>query len=123
MVGSGASPGSIVHVGSVVRILPLGRSRSRRSGQDRPFHPVIGAILVLLFLVGLAFVRYGWQQILRMAAVVAAALLFLLTIRFSYLLTFLNYDMATEYLVYAHAAPDVKVALEEIDKDQRAHSR
>ncbi len=64
----------------------------------------------------MAFVRYGWRQILRLTAVVTAALLFLLTIRFSYLLTYLNYDMATEYLVYAHASPDVKVALEEIEK-------
>ena len=95
---------------------PLGGREVDALARTVRFIPVIGAILVLLFLVGLAFVRYGWQQILRMAAVVAAALLFLLTIRFSYLLTFLNYDMATEYLVYAHAAPDVKVALEEIDK-------
>ena len=69
----------------------------------------------LLYLIQMAFQRVGWRLTLRLSAVTALAILFLLTVRFSYLLTYINYDMATEYLVYAHAAPDVKRALHEIE--------
>ncbi len=62
-----------------------------------------------------AFLRSGWRLTLRLTAVTAFTILFLLTIRFSFLLTYVNYDMATEYLVYAHASPDVKRALKEIE--------
>ena len=77
--------------------------------------PLAGISVGLLFLATLAFIRYNWKQVLRMAIAAVAGLLFLLTIRFSYLLTYVNYDMATEYLVYAHASPDVKRVLQEID--------
>jgi DNA-binding beta-propeller fold protein YncE len=40
---------------------------------------------------------------------------FIFTIRTSFTLNFINYDMATEFLVYAHAGPDVKRALAELD--------
>ena len=69
----------------------------------------------LLYFIQLAFQRVGWRLTLRLTAVTAFGILFLLTIRFSYLLTYINYDMATEYLVYAHASPDVKRALHEIE--------
>lgn len=52
---------------------------------------------------------------LRLLAVGLAAVLFLFTVRTSFMLTYINYDMATEYLVYAHASPDIKRALSEID--------
>jgi DNA-binding beta-propeller fold protein YncE len=57
----------------------------------------------------------GWRTGLRLLALGGLTLLFLLTVRFSYMLNFINYDMATEYLVYAHASPDIKRALAEID--------
>jgi uncharacterized protein (TIGR03663 family) len=57
----------------------------------------------------------GWPSALRMWSLGVLVVLFLLTVRASYRLTYINYDMATEYLVYAHASPDVKLALAEID--------
>ncbi|HMN27538.1 MAG TPA: glycosyltransferase family 39 protein, partial [Caldilineaceae bacterium] len=57
----------------------------------------------------------GWHSGLRLLALGVVVVLFLLTVRTSYRLTFINYDMATEYLVYAHASPDIKLALNEID--------
>lgn len=59
--------------------------------------------------------RIGWPSALRLLGLGVLMLLFLLTVRTSYRLTFINYDMATEYLVYAHASPDIKLALNEID--------
>lgn len=59
--------------------------------------------------------RVGRAGTLRMVAIGFVALLLLMTIRFSYMLNYVNYDLATEYLVYAHGAPDIKRALNEID--------
>ncbi|RIK41937.1 MAG: hypothetical protein DCC55_10415 [Chloroflexi bacterium] len=57
----------------------------------------------------------GWATGWRLLSLGVLTLLFLLTVRASWRLTFINYDMATEYLVYAHASPDIKLALAEID--------
>ncbi len=109
-------PALLFIVSTLFRSFPEGGRELDALAQTTRFIPVLVASVAVIALVVVAFVRYGWRQILRLTAVVMAALLFLLTIRFSYLLTYLNYDMATEYLVYAHASPDVKVALEEIEK-------
>jgi hypothetical protein len=44
------------------------------------------------------------------------AFLALLTARYAFLLTFVHYDLATELVVYAHATPDIKRAMAEIDE-------
>jgi len=75
----------------------------------------LGLLGALSYGVYFAYLRSGWRLTLRLAALTAFTILFLLTVRFSYLLTYVNYDMATEYLVYAHASPDVKRALQEIE--------
>ena len=78
-------------------------------------------ILAIVIIIGLFYALWrwgesvGWWSTIRLLGVGFVALLLLLTVRFSYMLTFINYDMATEYLVYAHASPDVKRALNEID--------
>lgn len=59
--------------------------------------------------------RTGLQEGMRLLAVGLLGVLLVFTIRTSFTLTFINYDMATEYLVYAHASPDVKRALAELD--------
>lgn len=82
---------------------------------------VLQALFALGLLAGLVYLAWkisqqvDWQAGLRLVALGGVALLFLLTVRFSYMLTYINYDMATEYLVYAHASPDIKRALAEID--------
>lgn len=52
----------------------------------------------------------------RLLALGAAAFLALLTARSALMLSFVNEDLATEFLVYAHATPDIKRALAEIDE-------
>jgi DNA-binding beta-propeller fold protein YncE len=75
----------------------------------------IGMIAGLLYLVWRWELVVGWASTTRLLALGGVLLLFFLTIRTSYTLTFINFDMATEYLVYAHASPDIKRALNEID--------
>ena len=69
----------------------------------------------VVFATTYAVVRGGFKQGMRLLATGLAALLLLLTVRTTYMLNYINYDMATEFLVYAHAGPDVKRALAEID--------
>ena len=67
-----------------------------------------------------ALVR-GWSagQVTQLVLVVFFACLALLTVRTSYRASYINYDYAKEYLVYAHAAPGPKEALAEIDEISR----
>ncbi|MEZ4620124.1 MAG: hypothetical protein R2867_32105 [Caldilineaceae bacterium] len=69
---------------------------------------IIGGLICAIWRWGEAV---GWRSAARLLGVGFAALLLLLTVRFSYMLTYINFDMATEYLVYAHASPDVKRVL------------
>lgn len=57
----------------------------------------------------------GWRTGRSLLGVGLILVLFVLNTRASLMLTFVNFDMATEYLVYAHATPDVKRVLAEID--------
>ena len=79
-------------------------------------------IFALLAGAGLFALAWRWGRELGRATarrlIVAGGVLVLtlLTVRVAYMLTYVNYDYATEYLVYAHATPDIKRALREIDK-------
>lgn len=78
-------------------------------------------LLALLALIGVCYGawlgvrRIGWGNALRVCGVGFVALLLVLTVRFTYMLNYINFDMATEYLVYAHATPDIKRMLAELD--------
>lgn len=69
----------------------------------------------VVFGIAYAVVAGGFKQGMRLLTLGLVAILFLLTVRTSFMLNYINYDMATELLVYAHAGPDVKRALAEID--------
>lgn len=59
----------------------------------------------------------GWPagDRLRVAGVLALAVLTLLTARASFRAAFVNYDLANEYLVYAHGAPGVRMIMDQVD--------
>ena len=59
--------------------------------------------------------RFGWQHFRRLFAVSIFALLALLTARAALRASFINHDLASEYLVYAHAAPAVKTVLQQLE--------
>lgn len=75
----------------------------------------LGIAVSLLYVIWHWALKVTWMTTARLLGIGFVALLFLLTIRFSYMLTYKNFDMATEYLVYAHASPDIKRALRELD--------
>ncbi len=80
---------------------------------------LIGAFLGILFFGGLgvkSILELGIGRALLSALVESAVALALLTLRTSVMLNFINYDLATEFLVYAHGTPDIKIALRQIEE-------
>jgi DNA-binding beta-propeller fold protein YncE len=67
-------------------------------------------------LIGLArlALRGGLRPILNMAGLAGLIVLSLLTIHTSWLFNYVNYDYPTEFGVYAHGGPGLKIALEQI---------
>ena len=103
-------------------LLSLGKAGLPFGGRDvESLGATVRFFLALFASGGLLYAAWRWIQgsglalALRISVIGVAAILALLTIRFSYMLTYVNYDMATEYLVYAHGGPDIKLALAEID--------
>lgn len=82
----------------------------------------MAACIVLIILVGVIY-QYSRRLTLKLASQVALVTVLLalsfLTIRFAWMLNFVNYDYASEPLVYAHGAPDVKLVLQQIDEISR----
>jgi uncharacterized protein (TIGR03663 family) len=78
---------------------------------------VVGAILVV------GVVRYwrrlGTRRSLQVVFVTAFVLLCLLTVRFSWMANYINYDTAKEFIVYAHGTPDITLTMREIEEISR----
>jgi len=78
---------------------------------------VVGAILVV------GAVRYwrglGTKRSLQVVFVAAFVLLCILTARFSAMASYINYDTAKEFIVYAHGTPDITLTMKEIEDISR----
>ena len=78
---------------------------------------VVGAILVF------GVVRYwrglGTRRSLQVVFVTVFVLLCLLTVRFSWMAAYINYDTAKELFVYAHGTPDITLTMREIEDISR----
>lgn len=72
--------------------------------------------LVLIYFIYDRIVALGGRQSLRAFAVSFSALLLVFTIGVSYRFNFINYDYATEPMVYAHGTPDIKLALGQLEE-------
>jgi uncharacterized protein (TIGR03663 family) len=59
--------------------------------------------------------RLDGQRLLRAAALGFFTLLAVLTVRVAWMASYINYDTAREYIVYAHGAPGARQALDEIE--------
>jgi uncharacterized protein (TIGR03663 family) len=119
----GLVPLLIFGLGTLFVADPIGALRQPTGGRDiqtlgQTLRFVMGLLLTggLLYLGWTWVARSGWRSAARLMMVGVTALLLLLTVRFSYMLTYVNYDMATEYLVYAHGGPDIKRAIAEIEE-------
>ncbi|MFP3853165.1 MAG: flippase activity-associated protein Agl23 [Anaerolineales bacterium] len=77
--------------------------------------------VTLASFIGVAVLARGWTwpAVGRIAGVTFLGILLVLTIRTSYRAAFVNYDEATEYLVYAHSATGVKTVLNQAEELSR----
>jgi sugar lactone lactonase YvrE len=85
--------------------------------QLRTIGSTLGGLLGLVAsgaLLGWATRQLGVSPSLRLSALAVAVLLTGLTVRTMVTFNFVNYDLATEFLVYAHGTPDIKLALDRI---------
>ncbi len=76
---------------------------------------VIGVALLVIYLIVQVILSKGFAHFRRMVGVAAFLALSLLTFRTALMASFINYDFANEYLVYAHGAPGVKRMMQEIE--------
>ena len=58
----------------------------------------------------------GWLHIRRILSVALIGVLSVFTLRAAWMASFINYDLPTEFLVYAHAGPAVKWVLDDIEE-------
>ncbi len=67
---------------------------------------------------GIIYLLKEWSasQLIRLATITVFAFLTVLTARASYRASFVNYDYATEFLVYAHAGPGPKEVLRQVEE-------
>ncbi len=70
--------------------------------------------LLLLCLIALLVRRLGARRSTWVALSTVLAGLSFLTLRFAWMAAYINYDYATELLVYAHGTPDVSLIMDEI---------
>jgi predicted membrane-bound mannosyltransferase/DNA-binding beta-propeller fold protein YncE len=77
---------------------------------------LLSTVSMLLSGWGIVYLLKGWlpREISRLLSLTLFALLALLTGRAAYIASYINYDNAKEYLVYAHAARGPKDVLEQV---------
>jgi predicted membrane-bound mannosyltransferase/DNA-binding beta-propeller fold protein YncE len=63
--------------------------------------------------------EWNYSQTWRIFTLAVFSLFALLTARTAYLASYVNYDNATEYLVYAHSGPGPKIALAQVEEISR----
>lgn len=110
-----ATPGLVFLVVALLTRMPSFSRSTEAMSATMQWLVALAVLAVLLYLVVRAGGKAGWRNASALLGLGGLALLTLLTVRFTYMLNYVNYDMATEYLVYAHGSPDIKRALDEID--------
>ncbi len=82
---------------------------------------LVSLFLGLGSLAGTVALARGWKgsDLAKLASVSALGILFLLTVRTAFRAAYVNYDRATEYLVYAHSATGVKTVMRQVEELSR----
>lgn len=97
---------------------PAGLSRLELSQTGR-WLAVVAISGVLIYIIYRVMLHTGWKHLWQMFSVGLFLLLAVITFRSAWMASMINYDYATEYLVYAHAAPAVKTVLADLEELSR----
>lgn len=95
-------------------ILFLGLCSMAKSRASVEWLTVLLVVLLLLFLNTLIIRRLGRRCTAAVVLVATLGFLSFFTLRFAWMAAYINYDYATEVLVYAHGGADVKSTMDEI---------
>jgi predicted membrane-bound mannosyltransferase len=89
------------------------------SGGEAEFlwQALLALVGVLLFGGGVIWsaIWVKFAAVIRWMALMVAGFLAILTVHTMVMLNFVNYDMPTELLIYAHGTPDIKIVLKQIE--------
>ena len=124
---------SIVWLLALVPLFLIALKALLPTSDDRPFAGVsvpqlsataqwllaLGVTLALVYFLYDRITTLGWRQSARVIAVSLAGLLFVFTVGVSYRFNFINHDYPIEPMVYAHATPDIKLALAQVEEISR----
>ena len=122
--------GGLVTVLLIVLFVGLSGSLVTALGANPPFQGktleqltatgtfLLSAGIALVSASGLAYLLSGWKvrDALRIAVLIVFGLLAILTGRTAVRAAYVNYDNATEYLVYAHGASGIRDVMEQVDR-------
>ena len=107
-------------LGQVFRLFAAGVNPAGLSYEQLSYlGQALGSVLGFLVFASLLLHRaelIGWHATLRLAGLALVLLLMLVTVRTMVTFNYKNYDLATEFMVYAHGTPDVKVALKRVEE-------
>ncbi len=78
----------------------------------------VGAVMLLAF----AMQGWRWRRLGQLGLAAMAGLLYLLTARTAFRAAYIQPDLGTEFLIYAHSSPAVKVVLSQIEDLSRRMS-
>ena len=105
----------------VIRTNPLqGHTMAQLEASGRFVNALIG-ILICGTGVGYVIQRSGWRTAARVLLLTALLVPVFITIRTAWRFCYITYDYPTEFLVYAHAAPGVHEAVEEIEEISQSY--
>jgi predicted membrane-bound mannosyltransferase/sugar lactone lactonase YvrE len=93
--------------------------QGRELGQLQATTTFITALLATFISLGvLVWLVKGWavSQTVRVLSLAIVAFLGILTARAAFMASYINYDYATEYLVYAHSGPGNKIVLSQLEE-------
>lgn len=76
---------------------------------------IASVVVSIACVVGLIVLSTSWTATRRLITVAVFGILTVLTWRSAWMAAYVNYDEATEFLVYAHSAPAVKTVLDMIE--------
>lgn len=101
----------------------LGQVRAVQTGLTiaglGPFVKILSALGGILLFGGILIWivdKVGSQRALRLTLLTVVGVLTVFTVRTMFMFNFINAEMGTEFMVYAHATPDVKKVLAQIDE-------
>ena len=77
---------------------------------------VIALSAGLIYVVSRLVKETGWAHLRQMTALVSFVILAVITFRSAWIANFINYDEATEFLVYAHAAPGNEFVIDQVEE-------